>query len=233
MEAATIELTAIDDHRLAAYESRPESPTAAVVIVQEIFGVNSHIRSVVDRYAALGFHAIAPALFDRVEHQDDKSVELGYTADDGLRGREIRAGVDWNWTVLDVGAAVAHVAATGPVAVIGYCWGGSIAWLAASDLLIEAAVGYYGGQIAQFLDRAPKRPVLLHFGALDSMIPLDSVAAIGEQYPDVEIHVYDQADHGFNCDARATYHPESAALALERTLAFLARAGVSAGTGPG
>ncbi len=219
MGTGTIELTATDGHELGAYESRPESPAAAVVIVQEIFGVNSHIRSVVDRYAALGFHAIAPALFDRVE----RGVELDYTQDDGLRGREIRAGIDWAWPVLDVGAAVAHVAPTGPVAVIGYCWGGSVAWLAASELPIAAAVGYYGGQITQFLDRAPRCPVMLHFGALDSMIPLDDVAKIGEQYPDVEIHVYDEADHGFNCDVRATYHPESAALALERTLAFLAR----------
>ena len=115
------------------------------------------------------------------------------------------------------------MATTGPVAVIGYCWGGSVAWLGASELPIAAAVGYYGGQITQFLDRSPTCPVMLHFGALDSMIPLDDVAKIGEQYPDVEIHVYEEADHGFNCDVRATYHPESAALALERTLAFLAR----------
>ena len=223
MEAATIELTASDGHVLAAYESRPEAAAAAIVIAQEIFGLNSHIRSVVDRYATLGFHAIAPALFDRVEHQDGKSVELGYTQDDVARGREIRTAIEWDVTMLDVGAAVTHVAPTGPVAAIGYCWGGSLAWLAASQLPVAAAVGYYGGQITQFLDRAPQCPVLLHFGALDSAIPLDGVAKIGEQYPDVEIHVYDDADHGFNCDARATYHPESAALALERTLAFLAR----------
>ena len=228
MGAATIELTISDEHRLSAYESRPESPSAAIVIVQEIFGVNPHIRSVVDRYAALGFHAIAPALFDRVE----RGVELEYTPDDGLRGREIRAGIEWAWPVLDIGAAVAHVSSTGPVAVVGYCWGGSVAWLAASELPIAAAVGYYGGQITQFLDHQPKCPVLLHFGALDSMIPLDDVATIGERFPDVEVHVYDEADHGFNCDVRATYHPESAALALERTLAFLARNGASAGRGP-
>ena len=99
----------------------------------------------------------------------------------------------------------------------------SVAWLAAGELPIAAAVGYYCGQITHFLDRSPKCPVMLHFGALDAMIPLDDVAKIGEQYPDVEIHVYDEADHGFNCDVRASYHPESAALALERTLAFLAR----------
>ncbi len=229
MSAASIELTASDGHRLAAYESRPESraesPAAAVVIVQEIFGLNSHIRSVVDSYAAIGFHAIAPALFDRVE----RGIELGYTSDDVARGREIRVGIEWDVTMLDVGAAVAHVAPTGPVASIGYCWGGSLAWLAASELPVAAAVGYYGGQITQFLDRQPRCPVLLHFGALDSAIPLDGVAKIGELYPDVEIHIYDEADHGFNCDVRATYHPASAALALERTLAFLARAGLEAG----
>jgi carboxymethylenebutenolidase len=219
MEAATIELTASDGHVLAAYESRPAAAAAAIVIAQEIFGLNSHIRSVVDRYATLGFHAIAPALFDRVE----RGVELGYTQDDVARGREIRTAIEWDVTMLDVGAAVTHVAPTGSVAAIGYCWGGSLAWLAASQLPVAAAVGYYGGQITQFLDRSPRCPVLLHFGALDSAIPLDGVAKIGEQYPDVEIHIYDDADHGFNCDARATYHPESAALALERTLAFLAR----------
>ena len=223
MGAATIELTASDGHQLAAYESRPKQATAAVVIAQEIFGLNPHIRSVVDRYAALGFHAIAPALFDRVE----RGIELGYTSDDVARGRDIRTAIEWDVTMLDVAAAVTHVAATGPVAAIGYCWGGSLAWLSASQLPVAAAVGYYGGQITQFLDRAPRCPVQLHFGALDAAIPLDGVAKIGEQYPDVEIHVYEEADHGFNCDARATYHPAAAALALERTLAFLAGAGVS------
>jgi carboxymethylenebutenolidase len=223
MEAATIELTASDGHRLAAYESRPEQATAAIVIAQEIFGLNPHIRSVVDRYAALGFHAIAPALFDRVE----RGIELGYTSDDVARGRDIRTAIEWDVTMLDIAAAVAHVASTGPVATIGYCWGGSLAWLSASKLPVATAVGYYGGQITQFLDRAPRCPVQLHFGALDAAIPLDGVAKIAEQYPDVEIHVYDEADHGFNCDVRATYHPASAALALERTLAFLAQAGVT------
>jgi carboxymethylenebutenolidase len=223
MGAATIELTASDGHRLAAYESRPEQPTAAVVIAQEIFGLNPHIRSVVDRYASIGFHTVAPALFDRVE----RGIELGYTSDDVARGRDIRTAIEWDVTMLDIAAAVAHVAPTGPVATIGYCWGGSLAWLAASELPVAASVGYYGGQITQFLDRTPRCPVQLHFGALDAAIPLDGVAKIAEQYPDVEIHVYDEADHGFNCDMRATYHPASAALALERTLAFLASAGVS------
>jgi carboxymethylenebutenolidase len=224
MGAATIELTASDGHQLAAYESGPATPVAGIVIVQEIFGVNAHIRSVVDRYAALGFHAVAPALFDRVE----RGVELGYTQDEGLRGREIRAKVDWDWTTLDIGAAVEHVVSSGPVAVIGYCWGGSVAWLAASALPVVAAVGYYGGQITQFLGRSPACPVLLHFGALDAMIPLDGVAEISERHPDVEVHVYGDADHGFNCEVRATYHPESAGLALGRTLDFLSRSGVRA-----
>ena len=224
MGAATIELTAGDGHRLAAYDSRPGQSSAAIVVVQEIFGLNAHIRSVVDQYAARGFHTIAPALFDRVE----RGIELGYTSDDVARGRDIRTAIEWDATMLDVAAAVAHVAPTGPVATIGYCWGGSVSWLAASELPVAAAVGYYGGQITQFLDRPPRCPVQLHFGALDAAIPLDAVAKIGEQYPDVEIHVYEEADHGFNCDARATHHPASAALALERTLAFLARVGVHA-----
>jgi carboxymethylenebutenolidase len=219
---ATIELTSGDGHRLSGYESRPPSATAGVVIVQEIFGVNSHIRSVVDRYAALGFHAVAPALFDRVE----RGIELDYSGDSIERGRTLRGKLDWDVSVSDVGAAVEHVSATGPVAVIGYCYGGSMAWLAASALPIAAAVGYYGGQIAQFIDREPQCPVQLHFGALDAAIPLDDVAQIGERHPALEIHVYDEAGHGFSCDARESYHAESAALALERTLKFLADVGV-------
>ncbi|MDH3754526.1 MAG: dienelactone hydrolase family protein [Acidimicrobiia bacterium] len=219
-----IELAASDGHRLSAYEVNPAEASAAVVIVQEIFGVNAHIQTVVDRYAGLGFHAIAPALFDRIE----RGVELEYTADGVAAGRDLRAGLDWGEAVLDVGAAVSHAAASGPVAVIGYCYGGSMAWLAANALPVAAAVGYYGGQVHQFIDRAPAAPTMLHFGGLDQMIPLADIEAVAARYPDVAVHVYDDADHGFNCDARPSYHEASAALALERTLDFLDDNGVSA-----
>jgi carboxymethylenebutenolidase len=214
-------LTATDGHHLDAYEVQSERAAAAVVIIQEIFGVNAHIRSVVDRYAALGFRAIAPAVFDRVE----RGVELEYNGDGIDQGRAFAQGLDDATTMLDIAAAVERVAETGPVAVVGYCYGGSMAWLSASAAPappIAAAVGYYGGRIPDLLDRAPRVPIMLHFGAQDQGIPLDGVAKVAEQYPDVPIHIYDDADHGFNCDARASYHAASAALAEERTNAFLA-----------
>ncbi|MEO6652896.1 MAG: dienelactone hydrolase family protein [Ilumatobacteraceae bacterium] len=210
-------LQASDGHRADAYESHPDGATATIVVVQEIFGVNAHIRSVVDRFASFGYRAIAPALFDRVE----PGVELAYDAAGIERGRALATAIRWEPAMLDVAAAVDHVADTGPVAVIGYCFGGSLAWLSASELPIAAAVGYYGGQVVEFIDRTPAVPTMLHFGALDQGIPLDDVAAIADAHPSVPVHVYDGAQHGFNCDARASYHPRSAAIALGRTLEFL------------
>lgn len=223
-----IQLTASDGHVLDAYEVRPDGATSAIVIVQEIFGVNAHIRSVVDRYAALGYHAVAPALFDRVR----KGVELGYDAAGVAEGRELAGAIRFGPAMTDVAAAVEHASATGPVAVIGYCFGGSVAWLAACDLPVAAAVGYYGGQIRDHNDRTPVAPTMLHFGALDHGIPLESVEEIAAAHPEVVVHVYENAEHGFACDARGSYHAESAALALERTLAFLAEHGVTASGAP-
>ena len=217
-----IRLTAEDGHELDAYEAGPTDAAAGIVIIQEIFGVNAHIRDVTERYGARGFRAIAPALFDRLE----RGVELGYTPETVTRGREMRGAIGWDDTVRDVGAAVAHLAGNGPVGVVGYCYGGSLAWLAANALPVAAAVGYYGGQLIPFLDRAPRAPVLLHFGEVDYMIPLSDVTEIMRAHPTVPVHVYPGADHGFNCDARDSYHAEAAALAQERTLAFLADNGV-------
>ena len=214
-------LTASDGHRFDFYEVHPDGATGAVVVIQEIFGVNGDIRSVVDRYAELGYRTIAPAMFDRVE----RGVELEYDEDGVTVGRELRSQLDWNTSMLDVAAAVAHVSSAGPVAVIGYCYGGSIAWLAAHDQPIAAAVGYYGGQIHDFRDRAPAVPVMLHFGAEDAAIPLEGVEEVAAMYPDVAVHVYDGAGHGFNCDARASYDADASELALERTLAFIRAAG--------
>ena len=217
-----IRLTAEDGHELDAYEAGPAGAAAGVVVIQEIFGVNAHIRDVVDRYGALGYRAVAPALFDRLE----RGVELGYTEETVTQGRAMRGAIDWDDTVRDVGAAVVHLADNGPVGAVGYCYGGSLAWLAANALPVAAAVGYYGGQIIQFLDRPPVAPVLLHFGEVDYMIPLSDVDEIARAHPAVPMHVYAGADHGFNCDARDSYHAEAATLALERTLAFFADAGV-------
>jgi carboxymethylenebutenolidase len=218
----TTQLTAADGHTLDAYEVRPDGATAAVVVIQEIFGVNDHIRSVVDRYASFGYHAIAPALFDRTE----RGVELGYDEAGIAAGRALVGPILWEPAIKDTAAAIAQVAATGPVAIVGYCFGGSLAWVAANELPVTAAVGYYGAQIPNLLERAPKVPTLLHFGELDGGIPLDRVEAVGEAYPEVEIHVYPEAQHGFSCDARASYHPLSAAIALGRSLEFMIANGV-------
>ncbi len=216
-------LTASDGHQLDAYEVHPDGAAASIVVVQEIFGVNAHIRSVVDRYAAFGYRAIAPALFDRGE----RGVELGYDEAGRARGIELVMPIAWDPAMLDVAAAVDHVSETGPVAVIGFCFGGSIAWIAADELPIAAAVGYYGGQVHSMIDRTPKVATMLHFGELDHGIPLDQVEAIAAAHPDVPVHVYPGADHGFSCDARESHDALSAAIALGRTLDFLADNGVA------
>jgi carboxymethylenebutenolidase len=171
---------------------------------------------VVDRYASYGYHTIAPALFDRVE----RGVELAYDADGVVRGRELAGQVKWQPALDDTAAAVAHVASTGPVGIVGFCFGGSVAWLAANSLPVAAAVGYYGGQIHELIDRAPTVPTMLHFGELDAGIPLDHVRAIDAAHPEVPVHVYAGAEHGFSCDARASYHHLSADIAWGRTLGF-------------
>lgn len=216
-------LTAADGHSFDAYEVHPDGAGAAIVVVQEIFGVNSHIRSLVDRYAAYGYRVIAPAVFDRVE----RGVELDYDADGIAAGRELAGAIKWDPVMADVAAAVDHVASTGPVGIVGFCFGGSVAWLAASTLPVTAAVGYYGGQIHDLIDRAPLVPTMLHFGELDGGIPLAHVAAIAAAHPDVSVHVYDGAQHGFSCDARASYGALPAAIAWGRSLGFFVTNGVA------
>jgi carboxymethylenebutenolidase len=193
--------------------------------VQEIFGVNAHIRAVVERFSSLGYAAIAPALFDRVERR----VELGYTEDDTKRGRALRTALGWDAPLLDLRAGLDALASFGRTAVVGFCWGGSCAWLSACRAELAptgaspaCAVAYYGGQIIQWVDESPRVPVLLHFGERDPIISADDVAAIRAKHPEAEAHVY-AAGHGFNCDQRADYDPASAELALERTQAFLRR----------
>ncbi len=218
VQGETIELTAADGHRLGAYLARPAgAPKAGLVVVQEIFGVNRHIRAVTEGFAADGYLAIAPALFDRRE----RGLELGYEAEDVARGRELKAATSWEEAAQDVAAAITAVTDAGPVGVIGYCWGGSIAWLAACRLPVAAAVGYYGGQIRELSGESPRCPVLLHFGEQDAAIPLEDVDEVRRLHVEVPIHLY-PAGHGFNCDLRGSYHAESAALARERSLAFLA-----------
>ncbi len=215
---STITLTTEDGHRLDAYEAAAAGTVrGGLVVIQEIFGVNAHIQSVCDSFAAEGYTAIAPALFDRAE----RGVELGYDGDTFVRGRALRAEIGWDQAVLDAKAAAERVRPLGPLGIVGYCWGGSVAWLGACRLDLSCAVGYYGGQIIEFNDERPRCPTLLHFGERDSFIPMTDVEAIGAAHADVPVHVY-PADHGFNCDLRESYDPESAKLARERTLSFFA-----------
>ena len=218
----TIELTASDGHTLAAYRADPPGPPkAGVVVVQEIFGVNAHIREVADDYAAQGYLAIAPALFDRSQ----PGVELGYDENAIAQGREIAFSLAPDLPVLDIRAAVEAAASAGKVGVVGYCWGGSLAFLAACKLDIAAASGYYGGQIVAALERkpdlSPAAPLIMHFGEHDAGIPLADVDRIAKTFPDVPIHMYD-AGHGFNCDHRGSYDESSCRTARERTLDLFA-----------
>ena len=211
-----IRLTAADGHTLDAYRAEPAAaPAAGILILQEIFGVTEHIKRVTDSYAAQGYLALAPAFFDRV----GPSITLDYS--DIQRGRDTMMQLDLDQTVADMTAAVEHLSSVGPVAAVGYCWGGSMADLAACRLPIAAAVSYYGGQISRFLNETTRCPVLYHFGAEDGHIPLTTVDEIKAGRPDGTFHVYAGAGHGFNCDDRADYHPASAAQALERSLEFL------------
>jgi len=215
----TLTLTAEDGHSLSAYRAAPAGPPrGGIVIIQEIFGVNQHIQKVCDGFAAHGYVALAPAVFDRVE----PGIMLGYGQEDLERGRGIRGKIDTADMVKDVHAAVRELARAGlTVGVVGYCMGGTIAWLAATRIQgVAAAVGYYGGGIAAAVDERPRCPVLLHFGDADASIPAEQYQRVMAAHPALPVHIY-PAGHGFNCDERASYHAPSAALARERTLAFL------------
>lgn len=216
-----VTLTAADGHKLDAYVARPDGPAkGGLVVVQEIFGVNAHIRAVADGFAAEGYVAVAPALFDRIR----PGIELAYDEAGVSEGRALRPQVPWEAPVLDVEAAMTLAAEAGRVGVVGYCWGGSVAWLAATRLKPAAAVGYYGGHIHEFASENPACPVMLHFGEEDAGIPLENVEivrAARAARADVTIHLYPGAGHGFNCDLRGSYHAEAAALARSRSLAFL------------
>jgi carboxymethylenebutenolidase len=217
----TITLTADDGYRLSAYRAAPAaSPRGGLVVVQEIFGVNSHIRRVTDGFAADGYVALAPAIFDRVE----RGFEVGYAAQDIERGRAIRAKADLDHVIMDVRAAVRALQAERlKVAVVGYCFGGTVAWLAATRIEgVAAAVGYYGGGIAAAVDEKPKCPVMLHFGEQDTSIPREQYESVMAAHPTLPVFIY-PAGHGFNCDERQSYHEPSARLARERTLDFLRR----------
>lgn len=213
-----IELTVADGTTVSAWRAEPKgAPRGGLVVVQEIFGVNSHIRGVCEGYAAEGYVAIAPALFDRIEPR----VDLGYLPDDVARGRELKAQASLDSALADVEAARAAVASAGKVGVVGYCWGGYVAWMSASRLAgFACAVPYYGGGMLDAAAERPRCPVLAHFGEMDPMIPVDGVRRFAAAHPESQVLIY-PANHGFNCDQRASFDAPSAKLARERTLAFL------------
>lgn len=216
----TVVIKANDGHELDLYVARPSGvPIAGLVVIQEIFGINRHIRSVTDGYAKDGFLAVAPALFDRVE----KGVELEYDGPEAQKGVALMQKMNIDDSLVDIAAALAFVREqTGRKAgVIGYCLGGLLAWLSAARLHPDAAVGYYAGRIGNYAAETPKVPVQLHFGKLDTHIPAEQVDKVQAAHPDVQIHWYDNAGHGFNCDMRASHNPEASALARCRALAFL------------
>lgn len=213
---AWVELKAADSFVGSAWRAAPEGrPKGGVVVVQEIFGVNEHIRGVAEGFAADGWLAIAPALFDRVE----KGVELAYDDAGIARGADLaRNRLDHAKTLMDLGAAIELAAEAGRVGMVGYCFGGLLTWLSACRLDgLAAASSYYGGGVAGFLDLTPRCPVIFHFGERDAHIPMEQVEAVRAAHPDCPVHVYD-ADHGFNCDARASWDADAAALARTRTL---------------
>ncbi|MGI9525457.1 MAG: dienelactone hydrolase family protein [Hyphomicrobiaceae bacterium] len=219
-----IELTAADDHKFSAYLAEPSGTAkGGLVVIQEIFGVNSHIRSVADGFAADGYIALAPALFDRIA----PGIELGYEAGDIAAGREQRSKISNEAALQDIFASVADLSARGlKVAVVGYCWGGSLVWQAADGLDgLSAGISYYGGEVPKRADLTAKCPTMMHFGETDASIPMDGVNAFIAKHPDKPVHVY-PAGHGFNCDQRSSYDAASAKLARERTLAFLLACGV-------
>jgi len=214
-----IELVASDGHKLSAYCADPGGkPRGAVVVIQEIFGVNSHIRSVADGYAADGYLAIAPALYDRLE----RNFEVGYTPEDIAKGRALKEKAGIAAALLDVEPAVKAAALAGKVGIVGYCWGGYITWMAAARVPgLACAAPYYGGGSTtdEAIAEKPKCPVMAHYGEKDEHISVESVKKLAAAHPTQTVHLY-PAPHGFNCDQRGSYDAASAKLARERTLAF-------------
>ncbi|MFO1111601.1 MAG: dienelactone hydrolase family protein [Bradyrhizobium sp.] len=215
-----ITLTASDGFKLGGYRAEPAGASkGAIVVIQEIFGVNHHIRSVCDRVAAEGYVAIAPSIFDRTQ----PNFQCGYTPDEIANARKFIANPDWPAMLRDTQAAIDAVKDVGPIGIVGFCLGGSIAYAAATKLSgLSAAVGYYGGAIVRFADDKPKVPTQLHFGEKDAGIPLTDVETIKSKRPEVEVFVYPGAQHGFHCDERASYDKVSADIAWPRSLAFFA-----------
>jgi len=213
-----LQLTAADGHSFSAFEAGNVNAPRGLVVVQEIFGVNGHMRAVSERLAGFGYRVLSPALFDRAE----KGVELGYAQEDIQKGLALRGKISEDAVLADIEATAAAFGGK-PVGIIGYCWGGSIAWLGATrSKAFKAAVGWYGGGIAAAKSETPHCPVQLHFGEQDHGIPLTDVEAIKAAHPEVPVFVYAGAQHGFGCEERPSYSAKDCELAELRSLAFFA-----------
>ncbi len=229
LKGSTLTLTSGDGARIDCYHVVPEGERkGGLVLIMEIFGVTEHIKEMCDRFAEDGYEVLSPALYDRQQ----KNYQAGYAPEDIQRSLEMRAANPYDNTVLDVQMCIDALKDKGPVFVTGYCYGGTVAWLAACRCHdLTAAAGYYGGAIKDFIDEQPKCPIILHFGEHDHSIPMTNVAAIRQAHPDVPVYIYD-AGHGFNSDRRADYNEAAAELARKRTLDhFAAQAGQAARTG--
>lgn len=215
-----IEITASDGHTFAAYRADPEgTPKGGILVVQEAFGVNPHIRQMADTYAAAGYLAIAPALYDRVE----RGIEVGYTGEDREKGIGAMQASNFDDVMKDVDATRAVLADAGKVGITGWCWGGSVTFLSACRVDgLACASSYYGGRVPDFMTETPKCPLEFHWGETDASIPMDKVRAVEAQHPDVASFVY-PAGHGFMCDDRESYHKESAELSHKRTMEMFAQ----------
>ena len=215
-----IRLKASDGFELSAWRAAPNgAPRGGVVVVQEIFGVNPHIRAVADGFAADGYLAIAPAIFDRGE----PGFDVGYEPEAMARGVALAGKVDREANLLDIAAAITAAKAGGKVGIVGYCLGGTLAWLAGAKLDgLAAAVGYYGAGVPKLGELKPRAPVMLHFGEMDAHIPLDDVRAFAAAHPDTPVFTYPSGGHAFNRYGNAAYDAPSATLARQRTIAFFA-----------
>ncbi|HET6608547.1 MAG TPA: dienelactone hydrolase family protein [Rhodopila sp.] len=215
----TIQLKAADGFGFSAYTAGPKTATRGIVVIQEIFGVNHHIRDMADRFAALGYAVVAPALFDRAQ----RGVELGYTQDDIGKGRDLRMKLSDPQVMLDVEAAAAHLSGK-KLGIVGYCFGGTVAWWGATRTTKFAASScWYGGGIPGTKDEKPNCPVQMHFGEKDGSIPMSDVDAVRAAQPKVEVNVYMGAQHGFGCDERGSFSKPDYELAQQRTLEFFAK----------
>jgi carboxymethylenebutenolidase len=213
-----IELKAADGHNLAAYVAQPAGkPRGGVVVIPEIFGVNSHIQQVTDGFAADGYLAVAPAMFDRAQ----RNYDTGYSQPEIEAGVAIMQKLDPKQSMMDVQAAIAEAGKGGKVGIVGYCYGGTVAWMAAARVSgLACSVPYYGGGMHGLIGEKPKIPVMCNFGEADQSPTLAQAKEIAAAHPEITAHFYPGAGHGFNCDQRGSWNAEVSKLARSRTIEF-------------